>query len=374
VLTAIPAGRKGEPPASAPAAPAPPPSNPFGTFKPEESYQFAVVCLDRGTGAIRWQQVATEAVPHEGHHRDHGFASASPVTDGERLYAYFGSRGLHCYDLGGRRLWERDFGDMTTRNAFGEGASPVLHGDTVLVNWDHEGGDFIMALDKRTGRTRWETERDEPTGWSTPLVVEANGRHQVVVNATGKVRAYDLASGDGLWECGGQTANAIPSPVAGHGLVYVMSGFRGSALHAIRLGRTGDLTGTDAIAWSHGKSTPYVPSPLLYDGLLYFIAGNNGMLSCFDAVTGKPQYEAERLPGVMGVYASPVGAGGRVYVAGRDGTALVLRHGPTLSVLATNKLDDRIDASPAVVGRDLFLRGHRALYCIAEGGPAPAGG
>jgi outer membrane protein assembly factor BamB len=333
---------------------------------PDEAYQFVVLCLDRATGKTLWQKIAREEVPHEGHHHDHGFASASPTTDGQHLLAYFGSRGLHCYDLDGNLKWEKSFGHMQTKNSFGEGASPALYGNSVIINWDHEGDDFIVALDKRTGKELWRTPRDEGTGWSTPLIVEHAGKMQVIVNASGKVRSYDLASGKELWQCGGQTANAIPSPVAAGDTVYVTSGFRGSALQAIQLGRTGDLTGTDAIRWSHNKSTPYVPSPLLVDGLLYIVSGNNGMLSCFDAKSGQAHFEAERLEGVFGIYASPVAAKDRVYVLGRDGTCLVLKKGSKLEILAKNKLDDQTDASLAVAGNQLFLRGHQNLYCITE--------
>ncbi|MCL4180886.1 MAG: PQQ-binding-like beta-propeller repeat protein [Verrucomicrobia bacterium] len=358
LLTAKASGKQAE---ATPAA-----GNPFGTFKPEDTYQFIVLCYRRADGSLLWQRIVREEVPHEGHHRDHGFASGSPVTDGERLYAHFGSRGVYCLDLDGNLIWERDFGDMETRNAFGEGSSPALHGDTLVINWDHEGEDFIVALDKRTGETRWRRERDEPTGWATPLVVEHENRAQVIVNATGKVRSYDLASGEVIWECGGQTVNVIPSPVARNGVVYVTSGFRGSALFAIGLGATGDLAGTRSILWSHHKSTPYVPSPLIYEDLLYFVSGNTGMLSCFDAGSGLAHYEAERLPGLFGIYASPVAAAGRVYVMGRDGTAMVLKAGPTLEVLATNKLDDKVDASLALVDGEVFVRGHQHLYCLAE--------
>jgi outer membrane protein assembly factor BamB len=305
-------------------------------------------------------------VPHEGHHQDHGFASASPVTDGEHVLAYFGSRGLYCYDLEGNLKWEKDFGDMQTRNGFGEGSSPALHGNTVVAYWDHEGDDFIIALDKRNGNELWRKPRNEATGWSTPLIVEHAGQRQVVINATGKVRGYDFATGNPIWEIGGQAANTIPSPVSADGIVYVTSGHRGSALQAIKLGFTGDLADTAALLWSHGKSTPYVPSPLLVDGLLYFIASNQPLLSCFDAKTGKPHFEAERLAGIFGIYASPVSAKDRVYVLGREGTCLVLKKGPTLEILATNKLNDKTDASIALVGNELFIRGHENLYCIGQ--------
>lgn len=336
-----------------------------GGGAPSTVFDFVVICLDRATGKTTWQKTLRSQQPHEGHHRDHGFASHSAITDGKLLFVSFGSRGLYCLDLEGNVKWEKDLGDMTTRAGFGEGSSPALHGGTLVVNWDHEGEDFIVAIDASTGKERWRQKRDEPTSWSTPFIVEHGGKAQVVVNATNKVRAYDLATGEQVWECGGQTANAIPTPVTGHGRVYVTSGFRGSALQAITLGRKGDLTGTDAIAWSHDRGTPYVPSPLLLGDRLYFLKGNDAQISCFNAKDGKPLYAEERLEGIRGVYASPVGAAGRVYITGRDGGVIVLKDADKLEVLATNKLDEGIDASPALVGNELFLRGKQHLYCIA---------
>jgi outer membrane protein assembly factor BamB len=373
VLTAVATGQKAAAAPPAEAAPARP-GGPgrggggFGIETPRESYEFVVLCYERPTGKQLWRKAVREVVPHQGHHRDHGFASASPVTDGEHLLAYFGSRGLHCLDLAGNLKWSKDFGQMQTRNSFGEGASPALHGNTVVVYWDDEAdNDFIAALDKRTGEPLWRKARKEETGWSTPLIVEHAKKFQAVVTATGKVRSYDLATGEELWSCAGQTANCIPTPVADADTVYVTSGFRGSALLAIALGRTGDLTGTDAIRWSYGgKNTPYVPSPLLVDGLIYTVTGNNALLSCFEAKTGKPQFEAQRLEGTSGIYASPVSAKDRVYVLGREGKCLVLKKGPKLEVLATNALADKTDASIALAGKDLFIRGHQSLYCIAE--------
>ena len=322
--------------------------------------------LDRQTGKTQWQKVAREEVPHEGHHRDHGYSSHSPVTDGKLVFAFFGSRGLYCYDLKGNLKWSKDLGRMRTRNAFGEGSSPAVHGNTVVINWDHEGEDFIAAFDKESGKELWRQLRDELTTWTTPLIVEHEGKAQVIVSASSRIRSYDLATGKQIWECGGMTGNVIPTPVAADGIVYLISGFRGNALLAIRLGRTGDLTDTDAIVWKHNKSTPYVPSPLLYGQRLYFVGNNNGIFSSFDAKTGKALFEAERIEALPGVYASPVGAGGRVYLAGRNGAAVVLKDSDKLEILATNRLDEKFDASPAVAGNELYLRGHEYLYCIAE--------
>jgi outer membrane protein assembly factor BamB len=376
VQTAVPTGRKVEKAgekAAAAAAPAEAPGGRrrpggMGGEKPTESYQFRVLCLDRANGDIRWQKTACEQVPQEGFRAGDGsFASGSPVTDGEHLYAFFGSRGLYCYSLEGELVWSQDLGDMRIVMSFGEGSSPALYGDTLVVNWDHEGDCFIVALDKKTGQTLWRNPREEKTSWSTPLVVQVEGRPQVVTAATRKIRSYDLSTGKLMWECGGLTSNVIPTPVAEDNVLYAMSGFRGNSLLAIRLGRTGDLTGTDAIAWTYGKSTPYVPSPLLYGGRLYFFASNNGILSCFEAKSGRPLFAAERLDAIPGVYASPVGASGRVYLTGRNGVALVLKQADTLEIVATNRLDEKFDASPAAAGGELFLRGQEFLYCIAVG-------
>ena len=392
IQTAIPTGKKVEakpaeaneqPPASRPEAGGEParkgPGRPGGPGggkgpggfgggpKPTEVYQFAVLCLDRQTGKALWQQVAREEVPHEGYRQGEGsFASCSGLTDGKHLYAYFGSRGLYCYDLDGKQQWEQDLGKMRMVMGFGEGSSPALYQDTLIVNRDNEDNSLIIALDKNTGKTLWKKPREERTSWSTPLIIERGGKAQAVVTATGKIRSYDVASGDVLWECGGLTRNVIPCPVADASMVYCMSGFQGNALLAIRLGRTGDLTGSDAIAWTHNKSTPYVPSPLLYDGKLYFFAVNNGVLSCLDTKSGDPLFEAQKLEDLPGVYASPLGAAGRVYLAGRNGATVVLKQSDKLEVLATNHLDEKFEASLAAAGKDLFLRGREYLYCITE--------
>ncbi len=332
-------------------------------------HQFVVMAFDRRTGDVAWRRVAREAVPHEGYQQPNGtYASGSAVTDGERLYAFFGSWGLYAYSLDGEPLWETDLGTRFMRNAFGEGTTPALHGDTLVVAWDHIGGQsFVAALDARTGRERWRSNRDEIDTWATPLVVEHDGRAQVVTPAMNYVYGYDLETGETVWRSRGTTMNAIPSPVHAGGIVHVTSGYRGNNLQAIRLADArGDIAGTGAIVWQLDRDTPYVPSPLLYDDALYLLKSNDGILSAFDPLTGAPHYALQRLRGVPNVFASPVGAAGRVYIAGRDGTTLVIRHGPRYEVLAANTLDDGFDASPALVDGELYLRGYRHLYKIAE--------
>ena len=337
-----------------------------GTESPSQSLRYMLLAVERRTGEIAWERVVREAAPHEGRHQTGSWASPSAVTDGEVLCSFFGSAGLYCFDMEGRPLWDRDFGDMQIRMGFGEGASPAIHGDTVIVNWDHQEQSFIAALDKRTGAERWRTERDEMTSWATPLVVEHGGRTQVITNATQRVRSYDFETGELLWDGEGATTNAIPSPVAADGIVYLMSGYRGNRLDAVRLDdAAGDITGSGAVAWSLDHDTPYVPSPLLHDGILYFTKGNNGILSAYDARSGQPLYGPERLSGIRSIYASPVAAGGRIYVPSRDGTTAVVSAGPAFELLALNMLDDGFDASPAAVDGELYLRGREHLYCLA---------
>ncbi len=339
----------------------------MGGGRPTHVHKFNILALDRGSGKVVWEHTAREELPHEGAHTRGSLASNSPVTDGEHLFAYFGSRGLYCLDMQGKQKWAKDFGDMRTRLSFGEGSSPVLYDDTIVVNWDHEDESFIVALDKNTGKQLWKVNRDESTSWATPIVVEHNGKPQVITSASKRVRGYDLATGNCLWECGGLTMNVIPSPVWADGVVYAMSGFRGKSLLAIRLGDAkGDITGSKAIVWKHNQGTPYVPSPLLYGDTLYFLDTNNAILSCLDAGGGKEHYSRQRLEGLKGVFASPVGAHDRVYVAGQNGATLVIKRSPKFQVLATNMLDDSFDASPAIVGREMYLRGHKYLYCIAR--------
>lgn len=340
------------------------PQRQFGIKFPNTLYRFVVQCLDRETGKLLWEQTATEALPHEGHHGDNSFASASPTTDGEFLYVSFGSRGVYCYDLDGRRLWQRTLNNVSTRLSFGEGSSPVIHGDTVLLVRDNETDSRILALDARTGESRWEKPREESSAWATPLVVEHDGRTQVITNASKRVRSYDLQSGDVIWECGGQVANVTPSPVLLGDRVICMSGYRGSIAMSLPIAAKGDITDSEQIAWRYAQDTPYVPSPLLYGDLLYFNKLNNGVLTVLDAKSGKPVLEATRLQGISNVYASPVGAAGRIYFTGRDGTTVVLKHGPKLELLATNRIDDLVDASPAIAGDQLFLRGRNLLYCF----------
>jgi outer membrane protein assembly factor BamB len=294
------------------------------------------------------------------------FASNSPTTDGQRLYAFFGSRGLYVYDLEGRPLWQKDFGvQMRMFNGFGEGVGPLVDDGRLIVLFDHEDAGFLTMLDGATGRELWRTPRTEGTNWAAPIVVNHGGRKQVVVNSSRKVRGYDYESGRPIWEVAGLGRNTIPLPVQHQDLVVSMSGFISPALLAIRLGREGDLAGTDAVVWTTNRGLSYSASPVLHEGKLYFIT-DTGMVSCLDVVTGQPVYSQVRLPKPYNIKASPVLAGNHLYFATEDDDVVVARLGATLDVVATNTLTDQsFIASPVVVDGDMFLRSRTHLFRIS---------
>lgn len=334
--------------------------------KTPQELQFRVYSFDRKTGKTLWSRTATRAIPHQETHNTNTHASASPCTDGQHVYAHFGSRGLYCYTMDGELKWKREFGKMQTRNGFGEGSSPTIDSNILLVPWDHEGPSALYALNKLTGETIWEVKRDEPTCWATPLVVDNHGKKQVVMNGQNFARSYDLESGKELWRCGGQTERPCASPVALGDMVIIGSGHRGSFLGAFKLDGKGDIAGTKSVAWTITRDTPDVASPLLSGGRLYFYKGKSGQLTCVDALTGKPHYEAVRIPGMNSTYASPVAAGGRVYLTDRSGKMVVISDSDDFKVLATNSLEEGIDATPAIVGNEMFIRSAKHLFCIAE--------
>jgi outer membrane protein assembly factor BamB len=330
-------------------------------------YIFKVVALNRADGKILWEKTVADEEVQEPIQQTASHVSNSPVTDGKCLYAYFGSRGLFCLDFKGNIIWKRDFGQMQKRNNFGEGSSPALYGNKIVVQWDHEGQSEIFCVDKSTGKDLWKKERDEPSSWSTPFILEYNGKVQVITTASNKVRSYNLDNGDLIWECSGLTGNVTPNAVFGDGILYVMSGYRGNALLAIRIADAlGDISGSKAIVWSANVNTPYVPSPLLVNKRLYFLRVNSGAISCLDAATGKVYYGMKMLANLGTVYNSPVYASGRIYQLGGTGLTYTLKDGPGLEIISESKLDDSFTASPAIAGDEIFLRGLKFVYCIAK--------
>ncbi len=377
LTTAVPTGK---PPAAAtePVAPQPPPppGGPGGRrggpggFRggggPQAEQKFMLLCLDRKTGKQLWEKTARVATPHEGFHSKYGsFASNSPVTDGKHVIAFFGSRGVYAYTMDGELAWEKDFGvKMRITMSFGEGSWPALDGKYLVLQFDHEGDSFVVALDKNTGKELWRANRPAGVSWAGPLITSHAGRKQVIVSATKKVCAYDLETGKQLWEAMGLGGNAIPAPVAADGMAFVMTGFRSPNMLAIKLGKDGDLTGTDNIVWQNQRGNSYTPSPVLAGGKLYFLT-DSGMLSCFDAKTGKPFYSQQRLPKPYNFKASPVAANGKLYLASEDGDVIVVKMGEQFEVLATNTLEGQMFvATPAVTNGEIFLRGQNTLFCI----------
>jgi outer membrane protein assembly factor BamB len=354
-------------PETAPAAPQGR-GGPGGGAGPLVEHKFDVICYDRATGKVLWQRTAATATPHEGYHGRYGsFASNTPVTDGKMVYAFFGSRGAYAYDLNGNLKWKKDFGvPMRMRNSFGEGVAPALYENMLILTFDQEANSFAVALDKTTGSEKWRVSREERSSWAQPLGLMHEGRKQVVISATNKVRSYELESGNLIWEAAGLGANVIPAPVLFNGTVIVMSGYRDPNLLAIKLGKTGDLTGTDSILWTNQRGNSYTASPVLHDGKLYFVT-DNGMLSCLDAATGKPYYQQQRLPKAYNFKSSPVAAAGRLYLSTEDEDVVAVKLGEQFEVLATNTLKDQsFIATPAVAGNEIYLRSQSTLFCIRQ--------
>jgi outer membrane protein assembly factor BamB len=334
-------------------------------------HEFRVIALRRADGSEAWTQTAIVTVPHEGYRRAHSsYANASPATDGERVYAFFGSRGLYAYDLDGEPVWSRAFDvEVETYGNYGEASSPALQGDTLVVVFDHQGQSFIEALDKNTGATRWRQLRDEDTSWSSPIIVEHDGRALVVASGGKFVTAYDLAGGEVVWRASGLTPHPIPTPVAANGLLFVASGSNERKVQALNLGARGtDSAG--AVVWQIDKAAPYNPSPLLWDNELYLVRdgglnAGTSRLSLLDARSGASLYEQHELPAGYTIKASPVASGDRIYLATEEGDILVLRRGPDPEVLAINPMGEPFIASPAIAHGELFLRGATHLFCIS---------
>jgi len=329
-------------------------------------YNFNVMAINRISGAVIWNKTVCTETPVDGTHELGTWASNSPVTDGEHVFAYFGSRGLYCLDFKGNILWQRDFGQMVTKMNFGEGSSPTIYQDKIVLVWDHEGDSFLYVLEKKTGKDILKIARDEATAWATPMVVTVNGKEQIITSATSMMRSYDLNTGEIIWFGTGMTANVIPSPIVNNGILYLMSGFRGNALKAIDLSKAkGNIDGSDAIVWEYNQNTPYTPSALLAQDKLYFLRSNNGNLTCLDIADGKVNYSVEKLDGMGTVFASLVGVKDRIYITSQTGLTYVVKQGAAFEILSKNQLDDGNFASPAIVGNDLYIRGFKYLYCIS---------
>jgi outer membrane protein assembly factor BamB len=361
VQTAVATDKKGNKPAVAGGE-----ASPMSPTQTDLVHQFTVVSIDKNSGKTNWKTVVKEEMPAEKTHELGSWASNSPLTDGENIYAFFGSRGLYCLDMKGNVKWSRNFGQMEILASFGEGSSPAIYKDKIFVQWDDQKKSVMYAIDKKTGKDVWSASREEITSWATPLAVEVNGKGQVITSATNKVRSYDAETGTIVWECTGMTKNVIPDPMYADGICYLVSGFMGAAIKAVDLAKAkGNITGTSAILWEYNQDAPYTPSGLLMDGKIYFLRNNNGVLTCLDAKTGAVLYSKQKLDGISTLYSSPTGNNGKIYIAATN-VVNVLKAGAEFSILAKNTLDDTFEASPVIVGNDLFLRGAKYLYCISE--------
>jgi outer membrane protein assembly factor BamB len=325
-----------------------------------------VLALDARTGRILWETTAWEGSPYDTRHRRGSYASPTPVTDGERVYAYFGAEGLYAYDLTGNLAWKWWPGGIATFGV-GVGTSPVFYKDVVILQCDEDEGNasFIVALNRVKGKEVWRASRKVQLSWATPVLVRAGGRDELVAAGTEHVIAYDPATGAELWRVKGLESNAVPSPVVVGDIVVVSAGYPNKIAMAVRAGGSGDVTGS-RVLWRYTKGTAYVPSPVAVDGLVYLMT-DKGLLTCLDAATGEVKYEGGRPPAAASYMASPVVVGGRILLMSMDGDTHVIKAGPTYEVLRTNSLGEPIAASAAVAPGRLYIRGERHLFAIGSG-------
>jgi outer membrane protein assembly factor BamB len=357
------------------------------TFKPglygdgdasddRSSHKWVISAIDKRTGRIRWERVAHEGVPRNTRHIKSTYASATPATDGRIVVAWFGSEGVHAWDVSGRPLWKVDLGrvdmgayDIPTYE-WGPASSPIIWNGLVIVQCDTQADSFVLALDAATGETKWKTDRDELPSWGTPTVVTAPAGPELVTNASNFIRGYDALSGRETWRLGGSSKITAPTPVASDGLVVVASG-RGPErpIYVLRSGARGDITlpkdqtASESVAWSRTGRGSYMPTPLAYGGLLYVLA-NNGVFDAYDLKTGKEIYR-QRLPLVgSGYSASPVAADGKIYLSNEDGDMLVVRAGAVFEHIATNPMGELLMATPALSDGVMYVRGMSTLFAI----------
>ncbi len=343
--------------------------------KPDSAeISWKVLCFDRDTGKLLWEQTAIRKKPVNARHTKNSYASQTPVTDGTYVYAFFGDQGMYCYDFQGKLVWSRDLGTFTMRNGWGMGSSPVLFKDFVIQTCDQEpGGSYIIALDKKTGTTAWKSDRDEASSWSTPYLYLEGKRPELVVNATRAIRSYDPQTGKLLWECRGPaTSITTPTPTSSNGLIFVSSGFIVEEVRpvtAFRPGANGDITlregetSSPNIAWRQLTAAPYIPSPIAYRDYI-FVLLDQGFIACYDAKTGKEIYGKQRIDIGANFSASPVAIEGRLFLMSEDGDVYVISAGPKYELLAKNSIGEAVMASPAISDGKMFVRALHHLYCI----------
>ena len=332
----------------------------------DRKHTFKVVCIDRASGKVLWESVAWEGTPYDNRHRKSSYAASTPATDGELVYAFFGTEGLYAYDFKGKLAWKAKLGNLGTVG-MGTGTSPVLHENLVIVQCDEENGaaSFIVALDKKSGKEVWRTPRKVQVSWSTPLLVRTAKRTELITSGTEAIISYDPATGKELWTHKGVESNAIPSPVANSEMAFLVAGFPAKIAMALKLGGSGDLTGSANEVWKYSKGTAYVPSPILYQDYLYIMT-DRGILTCIDARTGEVKYEGGRIPIPATFTASPVAFDGKLLLTSEDGDTFIIKSGPKHEVLGTNSVGEPVYASPAIADGRIFIRGEHNLYCIGS--------
>jgi outer membrane protein assembly factor BamB len=335
-------------------------------------YQWEVYCHRAADGTVLWKRTVAKRKPIYSVNTSNTYASETPVTDGQRVYAYFGETGVFCFDHAGNQLWHKELGVYPTFGSHGPGASPVLDGERLFIQCDNDQKSFLVALEVKTGKELWRVARAEPTGWSTPLVWKNKVRTEVVCLGSKQVRSYDPDTGQVLWQLTGTNAQCFGSPVGDADLLYAGTGGQlggGRPLFAVKAGRSGDInlkpgtTSNESIAWSLPRAGPLMATPLLCEGHLYVLEQNLGQVACYDARTGKQVYR-ERLPQARGFFASPWAYQGKVFCLDEGGQTFVLQAGPEYKLLGQNNVGETCWASPALAGGSLFLRTIDHLYCI----------
>jgi outer membrane protein assembly factor BamB len=332
----------------------------------DRKHTFKVLAVNADTGKVLWEQTAWEGTPYDNRHRKSSFASATPVTDGSMVFAFFGSEGLYAYDMNGKLAWKTDLGKLGTVG-MGTGTSPILYENLLILQCDEEMGaaSFLVALNKKTGKEVWRVARKVQVSWATPILVSTAKRAELITIGNEAVISYDPATGKELWRHKGVDSNAIPSPVANQEMVFVSAGFPTKIAMAIRLGASGDLTNSPNVLWKYEKGTAYVPSPILYDDYLY-LTTDRGILTCLDAKTGEVKYEGGRIPIPATFTASPVAFEGKILLTSEDGDTFIVKAGPKHEILGTNSVGEPVYASPAISGQRIFIRGEKNLYAIGK--------
>ncbi len=331
-----------------------------------KKHTLLVLALDRDSGKILWQRTAYEGAVFDNRHKRGSYASPTPVTDGETVYAYFGSEGIFAYDFSGKLLWNNSPGKLMTVG-MGPGSSPVIDGNLIFLQCDqNEGeGSFIMALNRKTGKEAWTTARKNQVTWSTPVIANTGARRELIAMGSESTIGYDPLTGKELWRANGVVGNAIGTPLVGHGMVYVASGYPDKKTFALKLGLSGDQGDSKAVVWKYEKGTAYVPSNILIGDYIYLIT-DKGLLTCLDAKTGALQYEGKRVPVPASFMASPVAVGDKILLTSTDGDTFVIQAGPEHSVVRTNSIGESVSASLAIAGGRIYIRAEKHLYAISS--------